>query len=222
MRGTWRWCGRGWKGRRWCSVRPRPAWKVITTRGRESTACWKCRRGRTTRKCRWCGWWTCGRWRGTRRRAPIFSPALQEAMRQRLERKEQTILFLNRRGYATSLQCELCGYVAECPDCSVSLTYHRQEQKLKCHICGHEHAAPLVCPGGQMPQSGHPLLRAGDGAGRVHPAGAVSAGAHPADGFGHVEAEGGLPAGAGRRADGEDRHPGRHADDRQGAAFSRT
>jgi primosomal protein N' (replication factor Y) len=76
----------------------------------------------------------------------IFSPALQEAMRQRLERKEQTILFLNRRGYATSLQCELCGYVAECPDCSVSLTYHRQEQKLKCHICGHEHAAPLVCP----------------------------------------------------------------------------
>ncbi|HXR07190.1 MAG TPA: primosomal protein N', partial [Candidatus Acidoferrum sp.] len=80
------------------------------------------------------------------KKSPIFSPLLKEAILQRLERKEQTILFLNRRGYATSLQCELCGYVAECPDCSVSLTYHRQEQKLKCHICGHEEAAPLVCP----------------------------------------------------------------------------
>ena len=80
------------------------------------------------------------------KKSPIFSPALKEAILQRLERKEQTILFLNRRGYATSLQCELCGYVAQCPDCSVSLTYHRQEQRLKCHICGHEEAAPVVCP----------------------------------------------------------------------------
>ncbi|MGA2542426.1 MAG: primosomal protein N' [Verrucomicrobiota bacterium] len=80
------------------------------------------------------------------KKTAIFSPVLKEAILQRLERKEQTILFLNRRGYATSLQCELCGYVARCPDCSVSLTWHRQEQKLKCHICGHEQAAPLVCP----------------------------------------------------------------------------
>jgi primosomal protein N' (replication factor Y) len=86
----------------------------------------------------------------------IFSPALKEAILQRLERKEQTILFLNRRGYATSLQCELCGYVARCPDCSVSLTWHRQEQKLKCHICGHEEAAPLVCP---QPKCGNPAIR---------------------------------------------------------------
>ena len=77
---------------------------------------------------------------------PIFSPVLKEAIQKRLERKEQTILFLNRRGYSTSLQCELCGYVAQCPDCSVSLTWHRQEQKLKCHICGHEETAPLICP----------------------------------------------------------------------------
>jgi primosomal protein N' (replication factor Y) len=77
---------------------------------------------------------------------PIFSPQLKEAILQRLERKEQTILFLNRRGYATSMQCPLCGYVAECPNCSVSLTYHRRAQKLACHICGHEHQAPSVCP----------------------------------------------------------------------------
>jgi primosomal protein N' (replication factor Y) len=78
---------------------------------------------------------------------PIFSPQLKEAIEQRLERKEQTILFLNRRGYSTALQCPLCGYVAECPNCSVSLTYHRTEQKLCCHICGHTAPVPKVCPG---------------------------------------------------------------------------
>jgi primosomal protein N' (replication factor Y) len=77
---------------------------------------------------------------------PIFSPQLQEAIAQRLERKEQVILFLNRRGYSTSLQCPRCGYVAGCPNCSISLTYHRQEQKLICHICGHNEGVPAVCP----------------------------------------------------------------------------
>jgi primosomal protein N' (replication factor Y) len=77
---------------------------------------------------------------------PIFSPQLKEGITQRLERKEQVILFLNRRGYSTSLQCPLCGYVAGCPNCSVSLTYHRQDQKLCCHICGHTDPVPDACP----------------------------------------------------------------------------
>lgn len=77
---------------------------------------------------------------------PLFSPQLKEAITQRLERKEQTILFLNRRGYSTSLQCPLCGYVAACPNCSLSLTYHRPEQKLRCHLCGHVEPVPAVCP----------------------------------------------------------------------------
>ncbi len=77
---------------------------------------------------------------------PIFSPQLKEAIMQRLERKEQTILFLNRRGYSTSLQCPKCGHVCECPNCSISLTYHRPEQKLSCHICGHNERVPNVCP----------------------------------------------------------------------------
>ncbi len=77
---------------------------------------------------------------------PIYSPQLKEAIAQRLERKEQVILFLNRRGYATALQCPHCGYVAGCPNCSVSLTYHRPEQELRCHICGHAEPAPPVCP----------------------------------------------------------------------------
>jgi len=78
--------------------------------------------------------------------APIFSLKLKEAITQRLERKEQVMLFLNRRGYATSMQCPQCGYVAECPNCSLALTYHRRAQQLRCHICGHETAAPSVCP----------------------------------------------------------------------------
>jgi primosomal protein N' (replication factor Y) len=77
---------------------------------------------------------------------PIFSPQLREAITQRLERKEQTILFLNRRGYSTSLQCPRCGEVVQCPNCSLALTFHRQEQKLCCHICGHVAPVPSVCP----------------------------------------------------------------------------
>jgi primosomal protein N' (replication factor Y) len=76
----------------------------------------------------------------------IFSPQLKEAIHQRLDRGEQTILFLNRRGYSTSLQCPKCGYVANCPNCSLALTFHRQEQKLCCHICGHAERVPSVCP----------------------------------------------------------------------------
>jgi primosomal protein N' (replication factor Y) len=77
---------------------------------------------------------------------PVLSPQLKEAITQRLERREQTILFLNRRGYSTSLQCVLCGYVAKCPNCSISLTYHRPQQKLVCHICAHTEAVPAACP----------------------------------------------------------------------------
>ena len=77
---------------------------------------------------------------------PIFTPQLKEAITQRLEKGEQTILFLNRRGYSTSLQCPKCGHVCECPNCSISLTYHRPEQKLSCHICGHSERVPNVCP----------------------------------------------------------------------------
>jgi primosomal protein N' (replication factor Y) len=77
---------------------------------------------------------------------PIFSPQLKEAIAQRLEQGQQVILFLNRRGYSSVLQCPLCGYVAGCPNCSLSLTYHRQDQKLSCHICSHEEPVPALCP----------------------------------------------------------------------------
>lgn len=94
---------------------------------------------------------------------PIFSPQLREAIALRLERREQVILFLNRRGYASSLQCPLCGYVAGCPNCSISMTFHRQAGKICCHICGHTEPAPAACP-----QCRNPALRfAGLGTQRV-------------------------------------------------------
>src|SRR5687768_7801750 len=86
----------------------------------------------------------------------IFSQQLKEAITQRLERREQTILFLNRRGYSTMLQCPQCGYVAGCPNCSVSLTYHRQTQRLLCHICSHAAEVPLKCP---EPKCRNPAIR---------------------------------------------------------------
>ena len=87
---------------------------------------------------------------------PIFSQRLKEAIHNRLEQGEQTILFLNRRGFATSMQCPDCGFVAECPNCSLSLTYHRREQFLRCHVCGHGTAAPRRCPGERC---GSPKIR---------------------------------------------------------------
>jgi primosomal protein N' (replication factor Y) len=83
------------------------------------------------------------------RRSPeggILSLPLKEAIEGRMAKGEQTILFLNRRGFSTSMLCEACGHVCQCPDCSVSLTFHRAAERLVCHICGHSSRAPKVCP----------------------------------------------------------------------------
>jgi len=76
-----------------------------------------------------------------------LGPALVEAMSRTLERKEQAILFLNRRGHSTYLQCRGCGDVARCERCDVSLTVHLSDQSLRCHYCGAEKALRLACPG---------------------------------------------------------------------------
>ena len=83
--------------------------------------------------------------------ASVFSRELLDAIKLRLERSEQTILFLNRRGFATSIICTKCGYVAECSQCSVSYTYHRNSEELRCHICGVRKSVPAKCPGCQDP-----------------------------------------------------------------------
>lgn len=81
----------------------------------------------------------------------VFSHDLLEAIRLRLERAEQTIIFLNRRGFATSLICPKCGYVANCDHCSVSFTYHQNNPMLICHICGSSRKVPEKCPACQDP-----------------------------------------------------------------------
>jgi primosomal protein N' (replication factor Y) len=76
----------------------------------------------------------------------ILSDKLRVALEQRLEKGEQSILFLNRRGFARSLQCPKCGHVCQCPHCSVALTYHRTDERLVCHVCGHHAIVPRKCP----------------------------------------------------------------------------
>lgn len=76
----------------------------------------------------------------------LLSARLKEAVEGRLRKKEQAILFLNRRGFSTSLQCPSCGHVEECPHCAVPLTYHRTGHDLKCHLCGFSKKLPPECP----------------------------------------------------------------------------
>ena len=76
----------------------------------------------------------------------IYSSDLLDAIRLRLERHEQSILFLNRRGYARSMTCGGCGYVMTCPDCGVPYTYHQADACLRCHICGGWILPPKTCP----------------------------------------------------------------------------
>ncbi len=76
----------------------------------------------------------------------IFSRLLTEKMRRCFENGEQCILFINRRGFDSSLQCTDCGYVAECEHCDISLTHHRADNILRCHLCGHEEYVPKFCP----------------------------------------------------------------------------
>ena len=76
----------------------------------------------------------------------MFSLPLAEALRIRLAKGEQTVLFLNKRGFSSFVLCRDCGTVVECPNCDISLTYHRANERLKCHYCGHEEHVPLECP----------------------------------------------------------------------------
>jgi primosomal protein N' (replication factor Y) (superfamily II helicase) len=75
----------------------------------------------------------------------IVSQALLEELENCMQRKEQAIILLNRRGYSRTLLCRSCGHVFTCPDCSVSMTYHRQENRIACHYCGREGDPPSRC-----------------------------------------------------------------------------
>ena len=76
----------------------------------------------------------------------ILSTRLKNALWQRWKRKEQTLLFLNRRGFSSFIMCRECGYVFRCPNCNVSLVYHRNKKLLLCHYCNFYKPAPKSCP----------------------------------------------------------------------------
>ncbi|MGB0153763.1 MAG: replication restart helicase PriA [Verrucomicrobiales bacterium] len=93
----------------------------------------------------------------------ILSHKLRQAMEERLANGEQTILFLNRRGFAKNILCPECGYVANCRHCSTTMTLHRKEDRLICHICGFSQLPPRSCP----ECSSKSILNAGYGTERV-------------------------------------------------------
>lgn len=76
----------------------------------------------------------------------IFSKSLHKGIEDRLDKKEQIILFLNRRGHSTFVSCRKCGFVFKCNNCDISLTYHSDGRKLVCHYCGSKHYIPNTCP----------------------------------------------------------------------------
>jgi len=76
----------------------------------------------------------------------VFSDELLEAIRETRERGEQSIILLNRRGYSSFILCRSCGETVQCPNCDVTLTYHRSERVIVCHYCNHREQVPRVCP----------------------------------------------------------------------------
>ena len=80
------------------------------------------------------------------RNGAILSTELKKEINDRLERKEQVIILLNRRGYAPYVRCKMCGYTYKCPKCDITLNYHKASNKLKCHYCGLEFDLKETCP----------------------------------------------------------------------------
>ncbi len=93
---------------------------------------------------------------------PMLSPTLREAIGATLDKKQQVILFLNRRGHSTFIVCEVCGQSLRCADCDVCMTHHRNARQLMCHYCGRMSPLPLACP-----SCAGPLLELGVGTERI-------------------------------------------------------
>lgn len=104
---------------------------------------------------------------------PMLSPTLRQAIAQTLEKGQQVILFLNRRGHSTFIVCEVCGQSVRCQDCDVCLTHHLSARQLQCHYCGRATPVPRTCP-----ECNGPLLELGVGTERIE--------AEVADAFPHA------------------------------------
>ncbi|MFA5762337.1 MAG: primosomal protein N' [Bacilli bacterium] len=84
--------------------------------------------------------------RSLTRQSVLFSELLINKISDRLAKKEQIVLLINRRGFSGYVTCRSCGHIFKCPDCGITLTYHRQDEMLKCHHCNHVEFAPKMCP----------------------------------------------------------------------------
>ena len=155
----------------------------------------------------------------------LLSPVLAEAVAANLAAREQTILFLNRRGFSTVVLCRACGHVVRCDHCAVSMTYHQSRGRLVCHYCARATAVPARCPACQSPK----LERLGMGTERVE---AVVRERFPDARVARLDRDTAGARAAGRRATAcarrlashagrRDRHPGGHADGDQGARLRR-
>ena len=148
----------------------------------------------------------------------ILADKLRTAIGDRLEKGEQTILFLNRRGFSTSLLCSNCGEARNCPNCSVALTFHRTAARLSCHLCGHTAAVPKKCPACNQDA----LIYSGFGTEKVEVERQpnLSERGRAPDGCRFDDAKGCVSRDAARFPCRKDRYSRRHADDRQRSAFS--
>ncbi len=85
-------------------------------------------------------------------RSMVLSRYLKERLQERLEAQEQSILLLNRRGFGTLVSCSACGYTFKCPNCDITLTFHKSSNALRCHYCGYFLKKPALCPECKMPE----------------------------------------------------------------------
>lgn len=89
----------------------------------------------------------------------VLSRSLKQSLIETLNKKEQAVLLINRRGYSTFVMCRSCGEEIKCPHCDISLTYHKNQERLVCHYCGYKEVIPTVCP-----KCGSPYIKyVGDG-----------------------------------------------------------
>ena len=150
----------------------------------------------------------------------ILSAPLRDALSDRLERAEQAIVLLNRRGYATVVFCRQCGETLECPNCSVSLTVHKAAGRARCHYCNFARPLPKMCA---QVRRASTSSRSGFGTERVEaevralPARRASRRASIAT---PIRRRGAIAAMLATLRERGARRPRRHADDREGARFS--
>ena len=171
---TWRWCAAISPKSRWCCRRRRRRSRPRSMRGAAAIRGFRCRSGSAASACRRSRRSICARERPPRGR--FIAPTLAGAIKTALERKEQALLFLNRRGYAPLTLCRACGFRFSCPNCDAWLVDHRFRRMLVCHHCGFAMPHPANCPKCQAVEFLR-RRRAGRRAARRRSARIVSAGA---------------------------------------------